>query len=134
MKNGVYAIYLGKEYTSGLNKDGKIILRSSDIGDINNGFMECEPFSFKGLKKNIVCVKYVNRDEVEEYYRLRTKAIYTGYEFEIVEEKDDLVSIVAMTGDYRVWEKMGMHCIDKGVYQKWINKKEAEIKVEKEAL
>jgi hypothetical protein len=31
-----------------------------------------------------------------------------------------------MIGDYRVWPSLGMDCIDKGVYQKWINKNEAD--------
>ena len=134
MKDGKYAIYLGKEYTSGLNKNGKLILRSSDIKDTNNGFEACEPFNFKGVKDDIVCIKYVNRSEVEEYYRARTKATYSGYEFQVVEENCEMISIVTMKGDYGIWERLGMSCIDKGVYQKWINKDEAEIKVEKELL
>lgn len=134
MKNGNYAIYLGKEYTSGLDKNGKLILRSSDINDINNGFEVCEPFKFKNLQNDIVCIKYVNHNEVEEYYRVRTKAIYLGYEFEVTEENDDMISIVTMKGDYRVWQELGMSCIDKGVYQKWINKNDADIRLEKEVL
>jgi hypothetical protein len=39
-----------------------------------------------------------------------------------------------MTGDYRDWLNLGMVCIDKGVYQKWIQKDEAEIKIIKEEL
>ncbi len=40
----------------------------------------------------------------------------------------------AMTGDYRDWLSLGMDCIEKGVYQKWINKKEANLKIVKEQL
>ena len=36
-----------------------------------------------------------------------------------------------MGGDYKVWENIGMKCIDKGGYQKWINKNEAEVIIEK---
>ncbi|HEY5536047.1 MAG TPA: hypothetical protein VIL99_14070, partial [Ignavibacteria bacterium] len=67
MREGKFAIYFGKEYTSGINKDGKIILRSTELKDINNGFELCEPFKFRNSKKDIVCIKYVNRSEVEEY-------------------------------------------------------------------
>lgn len=134
MKDGKFAIYLGKEYTSGMTKDGKIILRSTKIEDMKRGFEPCEPFRYKKLEEEIVCIKYVQRSEVEKYYRLRTKALYADNEFEVVEENDKEISIVAMTGDYRVWEEMGMKCIDKGVYQKWINKNEAEIVIEKEEL
>ena len=134
MKDGKFAIYLGKEYTSGKNKDGKIILRSTNLNDIENGFEPCEPFLYKNYMEEIVCLKLVNRLEVDDYYRLRTKAIYSGYEFEVIEEKENMISIVAMTGDYRDWLDLGMVCIDKGVYQKWIRKDEAEIKIIKEEL
>ena len=134
MKNGKYAIYLGKEYISGKNKDGKLILRSTNIKDVENGFEPCEPFRFRNCEKEIVCLKFVSRADVEDYYRLNTKALYAGYEFEVIEEKDDKISIVAMTGDYRDWLNLGMDCIEKGVYQKWINKKEAQLKIVKEQL
>ena len=42
------------------------------------------------------------------------------------------ISIVSMIGDYRMWKSMGMKIIDKGVYQKWIKKSEAEIELEKD--
>ena len=37
-------------------------------------------------------------------------------------------------GDYQEWIRLGMECIDKGMYQKWINKNEAEIEVLKEKI
>ncbi|MBQ6696767.1 MAG: hypothetical protein IJN16_08705 [Lachnospiraceae bacterium] len=134
MRNGKFAIYLGREFTSGKSKEGKIILRSTNIGDVEYGFEPCEPFFYRNCKNAVVCLKYVNRSEVEDYFSLRTKATYAGFEFEVVEEKGDQISIITMTGDYREWLKMGMKCIDKGVYQKWINKDEAVIEVIKEQL
>lgn len=89
---------------------------------------------YDGYNKEIVGIKFVEETEVTEFYRARTVAIHKGYEFEVVEEKNNEISIAAMTGDYRVWEEMGMKCIDKGVYQKWITKDEAEIKIIKENL
>lgn len=134
MKNGKFAIYKGREYISGKNKDGKLVLRSTDIRDIENGFEQCEPFMYKNCEKEIVCLKFVNRSDVEDYYSLKTKAIYAGYEFEVFEEKDDKLSIVAMTGDYKDWLGLGMECIEKGVYPKWINIDEAKLKIIKEQL
>ena len=134
MKDGRFAVYMGKEYISGKNKEGKIILRSADIKDVENGFELCEPFTFKMCKEEIVCLKFVSRSDVEDYYKLRTIAIYAGFTFDVVEERDDKISIVAMKGDYRDWINLGMKCIDKGVYQKWINKEEAEIDIIKEQL
>lgn len=134
MKEGKYAKYMGIEYTSGKNKDGTIILRSTNINDIEKGFKPCEPFFYKNSPEKIVCLKFVNRSEIENYYRVQTKAIYKGYEFEVVEESNNMISIVAMTGDYQNWLDLGMKCIDKGVYQKWIDKSEAQIKIIKETL
>lgn len=134
MKNGKYAIYLGKEYSSGIDRDGNIILRSTDIIDTQNGFEPCDAFSYKGLDKDVVCVKYVTRSDIAEYYKIKTKAIYAGYEFEVVEVDGEKISIVTMTGDYNTWEKIGMNTIEKGVYQKWVCIDEVEIKVEKRLL
>ena len=104
MKDGEFAIYLGKEYSAGEIEKGKIVLRSTDIEDV----------------------------KITEYYILRTMAIYKGFEFEIVEETEDKLSIVTMIGDYRDWVRLGMKSIDIGVYQKWINKNETEVKIVKE--
>ncbi|KHL91233.1 hypothetical protein QW71_35865 [Paenibacillus sp. IHB B 3415] len=134
MKNGKFALYLGKEYMSGLNKEGKVILRSSDLKDVDKGFELCEPFQYKDSKEEIFCIKYVAQSEVEAFYRIKTKAIYKGCTFEVADETDDMVSIVTMIGDYRVWRSFGMDCMDKGVYQKWIDKNEAVIIFEKEKL
>lgn len=134
MKEVKFAIYLGKEYTAGKNKEGKIILRSTDIKDVINGVEPCDPFTFRKGKNKIVCLKVVERAELEDYYTLKKKAVYKGVEFEVVEEMDDKLSIVTMTGDYRDWINLGMRSIDKGVYQKWIGKNEAEVKLVKESL
>lgn len=134
MNKEKFAIYLGKEYISGKNKEGKIILRSTNINDVENGFEPCEPFMFRKCEDKIVCLKFVNRSEVEDFYTLKTKAIYKGFEFEVVDEKDNKLSIVTMTGDYRNWLNLEMQCIDKGVYQKWIDRDEVEIKIVKESL
>lgn len=131
MKDGEFAIYLGKEYSAGEIEKGKIVLRSTDIEDVKNGFEPCKPFNIKYIEDKIVCMKFVNSSEITEYYRIRTKAIYKGFEFQVDEETEDMLSIVAMGGDCRGWKRLGMKCIEKYVYQKWINKNEAEIKIVK---
>ncbi len=129
MKSGNYAIYKGKEYFADFIKNKGIVLRSPDVEDINNGFD-----IYTGYNKSIACIKFVEQKDLEAFFRVRTKAICLGYEFEVTEENDEMISIVTMKGDYRVWECLGMSCIDKGVYQKWINKNEADIRLEKEVL
>ena len=134
MKDGEFAIYLGKEYSAGEIEKGKIVLRSTDIEDVKNGFEPCKPFNIRYVEDKIVCIKFVNSSEITEYYILRTMAIYKGFEFIVDEETEDMLSIVAMGGDYRDWVRLGMKSIDIGVYQKWINKNEAEIKIVKEKI
>ena len=134
MKDGKYAIYLGREYSAGETQEGKIVLRSTDIEDVKNGFEPCKPFNIRYVEDKIVCMKYVNSSEITEYYILRTMAIYKGFEFIVDEETEDMLSIVAMGGDCRGWKRLGMKCIEKYVYQKWINKNEAESKIVKENL
>ena len=134
MKDGEFAIYLGKEYSAGETQEGKIVLRSTDIEDVKNGFEPCKPFNIRYVEDKIVCIKFVNSSEITEYYILRTMAIYKGFEFIVDEETEDMLSIVAMGGDCRGWKRLGMKCIEKYVYQKWINKNEAEIKIVKENL
>ena len=49
-----------------------------------------------------------------------------------MDETEDKLSIVAMGGDYREWVRLGMKFVERFVYQKLINKNEAEIKIVKE--
>ena len=125
MKANKFAIYKGREYSADMIDDNQIVLRSMEK---RLGFKE------KTVKENTIYIKYVEKEEIESFYKLRRIAVYKDFEFEILEEKDNLISIITMTGDYRVWKDLGMQCIDKGVYQKWIPKDEAEIKVVKEDL
>lgn len=134
MRNGFFSIYNGKEYSSGKDKNGKYILRSTNINDLTKGFHKCEPFYFSKSQELIVCYKYVERSEIEEYYSIRTMAKYQGYMFDVIEETENQILIVTMVGDYREWKRLGMECIDKGVYQKWIEKNGAEIIIRKEIL
>ena len=132
MKDGEFAIYLGKEYSAGEIEKGKIVLRSTDIEDVKNGFEPCKPFNIRYVEDKIVCMKFVNSSEITEYYIIRTKAIYKGFEFRVMDETEDKLSIVAMGGDYREWVRLGMKFVERFVYQKWINKNEAEVKIVKE--
>lgn len=127
MKNGFFAIYKGKEYSADFIRGKGIVLRSYDVNDTLNGFQ-----IYNGYNSAIQCILFVDRIDIQEIYELRTYAYYKGYKFEVMEETDDMISIASMGGDYKDWLNLGMKCIDKFVYQKWIKKSEAEIVVERE--
>lgn len=108
MKSGKYTIYQGKEYTSG-KKSGKIVLRSTNIKDIEeNGFKACEPFKICQEKENIVCMKFVEPSEVNNFYRLDTKAIYKGFKFDVLLEKDDEILIASLGSNINVGIRRGI--------------------------
>lgn len=130
MKKERFAVYHNKTYSADYIKGKGIVLRSKDRSDIDNNDFQ----KYDGYNKEIVAIKFVDKSEISEFYQLNTTALYSGYKFEVLEEKDAMVSIVAMTGDYRDWLNLGMKCIDKGVYQKWVNKDEVKIEIVKEQL
>ena len=125
MENITFALYKGKEYSAGLKKDGTIVLRSSDSQDLNNGF------NIKEIGRDSIFIKYVQRNEVEEIYNRRMYANYAGFEFAVVREKDDMICIMSLGGNYKDWLNLGMEYVDKGVYEKWIPKEDAKIKIVK---
>ncbi|MDO4167209.1 MAG: hypothetical protein Q4D32_07370 [Eubacteriales bacterium] len=128
-----YAIYLGKEYLSGKGFNGKIILRSTNLEDVEKGFEECKPFNFQNGKQRIVCLKFVNQSDVDAYYKKTTKAIYAGYEYDVVEEKGNQIRIVPNQSNSRDWISLGVDSHDQND-SKWINKNEVKLKVIKENL
>lgn len=128
MRNITFAIYKGNEYSAGIKKDGRIVLRSEDPASRENGFVE------KKIGNNRIYIKYVQKNEVEEMYDKKEYAVYEGYKFVVVEETEERILILTMNGDYHEWIRLGMERVDKGVYQKWINKNEAEIEILKEKI
>ena len=128
MENITFAIYKGIEYFAGIKKDGRIVLRSEDDASKKEGVVE------KEIGNNRIYIKYVQKDEIEEIYDKKTYAVYEGYKFIVVDETEKQILILTMNGDYQEWIRLGMECIDKGMYQKWINKNEAEIEVLKEKI
>jgi hypothetical protein len=128
MKNNTFAIFNGKEYSPGIKADRRIVLRSHDPNDVLNGLIE------KSLNNHRFFVKYINKNEIQEMYHKTIKAHYKGYVFEVVSQKDKMISIVTMVGDYKTWENIGMTVIDKGIYQKWVKKDEVVVDIEKEKI
>ena len=70
MRNITFAIYKGIEYSAGIKKDGRIVLRSEDDASKKEGFVE------KEIGNNRIYIKYVQKDEIEEIYDKKTYAVY----------------------------------------------------------
>lgn len=70
------------------NNQEKIVLRSTDIDEVKEGFEPCEPFIINDVEEPIVCRKIVEKAEVEEYYRIRTIAIYKGFKFQVIDKRE----------------------------------------------
>jgi hypothetical protein len=113
VRNGFYAIYKGKEYEVGAMNPDIVSLRSFDPNDVSNGF---------SLYKGVVYIKRVHRSELEEIYRIRTYAEHEGIKFQVTKEDGDKILLSNLIGDYRVFERLGMKMVEKGVYEKWVDK------------
>lgn len=132
-RDGTFAIYQGKKYTSGIDENGKVILRSTDIEDIDNGFEKCKPFKYRKQEKLVVCMKRVEPQEIEKYYRTYTMAYYCGFNFGVADEKEHEVLIMAV--DFPNWRNLGMTSTPyRGVCRKWVNRSEVKLEVIEEPI
>jgi hypothetical protein len=126
VRNGIYAIYKGKEYEAGAMELDVFSLRSYDHNDVSRGF---------SLYKGIVYVKRVQRSELEEVYSITTFAEYKGIKLQAIKEDGNKILLSGVVGDYRVFESLGMDMVEKGVYEKWVSKSDiAVIYEEKEPI
>jgi len=113
VRNDIYTIYKGKEYEVGAMNPDIVSLRSYDPSDVSDGF---------SLYKGVVYIKRVHRSELEEIYSITTYAEYEGIKFQVIKEDGDKILLSNLIGDYRVFERLGMKMVDKGVYEKWVDK------------
>ena len=143
IKNGRFCIYNGNEFKVNKDSDGNTIILTKNDKIIDSTFIDKygsgvyskkEGFVEKEIGNNRIYIKYVQKDEIAEIYDKKTYAVYEGYKFIVVDETEKQILILTMKGDYQEWIRLGMECIDKGMYQKWINKNEAEIEVLKEKI
>ena len=74
------------------------------------------------MYKGTIYFKYVHRSELEEIYRISTYAEFKGIKLQAIKEDGDKILLSGVIGDYRVFESLGMKIVDKGVYEKWVDK------------
>lgn len=130
---GEYSVYKGITFSSGKLQNGKIVLRAS--GDLHEelGFKKCEPFILKKTNELVIGLKEVDLEDITERYKIKVYAYYNNYKFQVIMEDENKIRIVSLDseGDYRDWNNLEMEQVDRGVYEKWIDKSEAEIIEEK---
>ncbi len=112
MKDGIYAVYKGKEYEVGIKNDGSYTLRSYNIHEVSDGFIP-----YRGI-----FVNNVQKVNLEDIYDIKTYAEYQGYKFRVIKEDKNKLLLHSLINDYRINEKLGLDMVDKGLYQKWVNK------------
>ncbi|WP_313636996.1 hypothetical protein [Paenibacillus sp.] len=125
MKENIYAIYNGTEYEAGVINDQEVVLRSDDPAVLNRGFV---------LYKGIKYIKKVKRTELTDIYKKYYQATYQNYQFVVTEDSGDKLLIIATNMDYKICEQLGMKMVDRGVYQKWIQKTEVELSISRKPL
>lgn len=111
----MFAIYNGKEYEVSPMGEDSYALISTDLKDLKQGFSQ--HFSGKYIKN-------VKRDTLQELYFINTLALYRGHKFGVSAEKDD--QLLIGTSDYELLEKFNLVFVDRGVYEKWVDKCDLE--------
>ncbi|WP_019912130.1 hypothetical protein [Paenibacillus sp. HW567] len=125
MKENIYALYNGTEYEAGIANDQEVVLRSDDPAVLNQGFI---------LYKGIKYIKKVRRTELTDLYKKYYQAKYKNYPFVVTGDSDDKVLIIATNIDYKICEQLGMEMVDRGVYQKWVQKNEVELSITRKPI
>lgn len=117
MRNATYAIYKGGEYEVSYGKNDMVYLHSyEDIG-LANGFY---------LREKNHYIKYVHKNELDELYRIVTKARYHNYEFQAFKQEGEMVLLYASGGNGLLCEQLHFKQINKCEWERWVNIKDIE--------
>ncbi|WP_375090988.1 hypothetical protein ACDZ29_12970 [Peribacillus sp. RS7] len=117
IRKGKYAIHNGSEYSFSLLEDKSIRLISHKHADLSQGF--------KHLDENIY-IKNVSVEEVENLFKINSKAIYKGEMFPASEERNN-GKVLLDTTNTELAKKMGFERTDKYMYSKSVERDEVEI-------
>ncbi len=122
-----YTIYHGKEYRV-VNRDGFARLISHDINDLEDGFVESEPYN--GLR---CFIKMVPPSEIGDVYKISTYTLYQGYEFWIKWAGDGNY-ILKGNNNTVLMEKLDFKRVDKYDYEKIVKQEDVDLVYEKKTL
>ena len=126
MRDTTTAIYNKRIYDASIKLDGTVTLISYDKADEQNGFS-----SYKG----VAYIKNVHRSDLTDLFKTVSKVEYMGHTGNILEEQGDkiLIEIDNLLEDEAQALQMD-YATDKGIYVKWVNKSEVQIKSDKTEL
>ncbi|MED3711429.1 hypothetical protein P4502_19715 [Peribacillus frigoritolerans] len=116
IRKGKYAIHNGSEYSFSLLEDKSIRLISkyADLSQV-----------FKHLDENIY-IKNVSVEEVENLFKINSKAIYKGELFPASEESKT-GKVLLVTTNTELAKRMGFEQTDKYMYSKSVEWDEVKI-------
>ncbi|MED4633381.1 hypothetical protein P9443_10725 [Peribacillus frigoritolerans] len=117
IRKGRYAIHNGSEYSFSLLEDKSIRLISNKHADLSQGF--------KHLDENIY-IKNVSVEEVENLFKINSKAIYKGELFPASEESKTGKVLLDITNT-ELAKRMGFERTDKYMYSKSVEWDEMKI-------
>ena len=116
---GRYAIYRGIEYkadlASKINGKSVVELRTKQEESVNIGFAKDKFGDY---------IKKVTIDELEQAYSITTRGTYKGNTYTLILEEDSRVLIIE--DDESRAKQYGFKFVERGVYEKWIDKNELE--------
>ena len=121
IRNGHYCIYQGKEYnlTQDEHMNTIIYTRNRDLAD--------ETFCVEEVY-GTVYEKVIDPEEIQEAYRISTKAIIDGDELSICRAPGGAEDMYWVESDSKeLKEKYNMKEIDRGVYGTWIEKDRVQV-------
>ena len=117
IRKGKYAMYNGGEYSFRLLEDKSIRLISNKQSDLSQGF--------KHLDENIY-IKNVSVEEVENLFKINSKAKYKGELFSASED-GKTGKVLLDTTNTELAKKMEFERTDKYMYSKYVDWDEVEI-------
>lgn len=126
VKSGKYAVYRGKTFRASIasKESGKLYIL------LNNNESYIEGFT-KDLLGNFI--KKVALEELEQAYKLCLRVMYRGTSYRAIFDEGDKVLIT--TDDEELAIKLGFKYVERGVYEKWVDKNELEkIWIEKQGI
>ena len=128
IRNGHYCIYHGKEYniTHDMQRNTIIYTRDKDLAD--------ETFRVKDVY-GTVYEKIIDPKEIQEAYRISTKAIIDGDELSIYRAPGGAENMYwVQSGSKELQEKYNMKEIERGVHGTWIEKDKVQVVERKEIV